>query len=206
MKATTNNSDTKKNAGGLAPREFGDDQAATGGQNGLPDQGAEPMEKKGGEPIEDFDNMNLRDDLLRGIYSYGFEKPTPIQQRAIKPLADIRDVLAQAQSGTGKTGAFTIPLLVRLLRNPARPCADCSPRAIILAPTRELATQIARETARLHTLPTLRARQAVGLRIFSHQAIFFVTVQKEPTEAAHVPVARGNSRGLPPRPPTPCCA
>eukprot|EP00966_Prymnesium_polylepis_P191955 4448436-Prymnesium_polylepis.1 len=52
--------------------------------------------------------MNLKEDLLRGIYSYGFEKPSAIQQRAIKPLLMMRDTIAQAQSGTGKTATFSI--------------------------------------------------------------------------------------------------
>ena len=56
--------------------------------------------------IESFDDMGLKEDLLRGIYSYGFEKPSAIQQRAIKPLILMRDTIAQAQSGTGKTATF----------------------------------------------------------------------------------------------------
>lgn len=55
--------------------------------------------------------MGLKEDLLRGIYSYGFEKPSAIQQRAIKPLIMMRDTIAQAQSGTGKTATFTIGAL-----------------------------------------------------------------------------------------------
>ena len=58
--------------------------------------------------IESFDDMGLKEDLLRGIYSYGFEKPSAIQQRAIKPLMLMRDTIAQAQSGTGKTATFSI--------------------------------------------------------------------------------------------------
>ena len=58
--------------------------------------------------IESFDDMDLKEDLLRGIYSYGFEKPSAIQQRAIKPLLLMRDTIAQAQSGTGKTATFAI--------------------------------------------------------------------------------------------------
>ena len=80
--------------------------------------------------------MGLKEDLLRGIYSYGFEKPSAIQQRAIKPLIMMRDTIAQAQSGTGKTATFTIGLLQNIdIAN-----RDC--QALILAPTRELATQI----------------------------------------------------------------
>jgi len=55
--------------------------------------------------------MGLREDLLRGIYAYGFEKPSAIQQRAIRPVLKGRDVIAQAQSGTGKTATFSIAIL-----------------------------------------------------------------------------------------------
>lgn len=61
--------------------------------------------------VDSFDDMGLKDNLLRGVYAYGFERPSPIQQRAIKPIIDGRDVIAQAQSGTGKTGTFAISLL-----------------------------------------------------------------------------------------------
>lgn len=54
-------------------------------------------------PCTSFDAMNLKPDLLKGIYAYGFEKPSAIQQRAIKPIVRGRDVIAQSQSGTGKT-------------------------------------------------------------------------------------------------------
>merc|ERR1712166_188046 len=88
------------------------------------------------EVTESFDDMGLKEDLLRGIYSYGFEKPSAIQQRAIKPLILMRDTIAQAQSGTGKTATFTIGLLQNIDLNNR----DC--QALILAPTRELASQI----------------------------------------------------------------
>eukprot|EP01007_Sphenomonas_quadrangularis_P001430 NODE_237_length_1762_cov_472.978400_g178_i0.p1 GENE.NODE_237_length_1762_cov_472.978400_g178_i0~~NODE_237_length_1762_cov_472.978400_g178_i0.p1 ORF type:complete len:405 (+),score=102.67 NODE_237_length_1762_cov_472.978400_g178_i0:62-1276(+) len=85
--------------------------------------------------IQSFDEMPLHTNLLRGIYSYGFEKPSAIQQRAIVPFINGGDIIAQAQSGTGKTGAFTIGLLQRV---------DFSQRvcqALVLSPTRELAMQ-----------------------------------------------------------------
>lgn len=66
------------------------------------------------ERITTFDNMPLTQNLLRGIYSYGFEKPSNIQQRAIGPFTRGGDLIAQAQSGTGKTGAFSIGLLQRI--------------------------------------------------------------------------------------------
>merc|ERR1712127_573255 len=63
------------------------------------------------EVCENFDDMNLKEELLRGIYAYGFEKPSAIQQRAIVPCIKGLDVIAQAQSGTGKTATFAIAIL-----------------------------------------------------------------------------------------------
>merc|ERR1712156_227269 len=86
--------------------------------------------------VPTFDSMGLREDLLRGIYAYGFEKPSAIQQRAIKPIVKRRDVIAQAQSGTGKTATFSIALLQSI---------DTTVRetqVLCLSPTRELAVQI----------------------------------------------------------------
>ena len=83
-----------------------------------------------------FDDMNLSQDLLRGIYAYGFEKPSEIQQKGIMPIASGTDLIAQAQSGTGKTGTFTIGSLSRV---------DTSIKQVqilCLVPTRELAQQI----------------------------------------------------------------
>merc|ERR1712110_490216 len=80
--------------------------------------------------------MNLREELLRGIYAYGFEKPSAIQQRAIVPCIKGLDVIAQAQSGTGKTATFSIAILEKIDTG-LREC-----QALILAPTRELAQQI----------------------------------------------------------------
>merc|ERR1712017_11620 len=77
------------------------------------DSAEQPM-ATGGEAIPSFDLMGLHDSLLRGIYGYGYEKPSMIQQRAIVPLAKGCDVIAQAQSGTGKTGAFVIGALERI--------------------------------------------------------------------------------------------
>ena len=82
-----------------------------------------------------FDEMPLHTNLLRGIYSYGFEKPSAIQQRAIIPFIKGGDLIAQAQSGTGKTGAFTIGLLQRMN------WSDRNCQALVLSPTRELAVQ-----------------------------------------------------------------
>ena len=80
--------------------------------------------------------MGLKEDLLRGIYAYGFEKPSAIQQRAIMPCIKGYDVIAQAQSGTGKTATFSVAILQQIDTS----LNDC--QALILAPTRELAQQI----------------------------------------------------------------
>jgi superfamily II DNA/RNA helicase len=83
---------------------------------------------------EDVDEISP--DLLRGIYAYGFEKPSHIQQKSILSIIQKRDVIAQAQSGTGKTGAFTVAALQSIDVSKAKT------QVIILAPTRELAKQI----------------------------------------------------------------
>lgn len=86
--------------------------------------------------IQSWDDLDCNTALLRGIYSYGFEKPSPIQQRAILPMKNKKDVIAQAQSGTGKTGCFAVGILlsIELEKNKTQ--------ALCLSPTRELSTQI----------------------------------------------------------------
>ncbi|ODO04606.1 ATP-dependent RNA helicase FAL1 [Cryptococcus sp. DSM 104548] len=83
-----------------------------------------------------FEDLNLKEDLLRGIYAYNFEKPSAIQQRAIRPIMSGRDVIAQAQSGTGKTATFSISMLQSIDTNLRET------QALVLSPTRELAIQI----------------------------------------------------------------
>ena len=62
----------------------------------------------------DFEKMGLSDEVLRGIYAYGYEKPSAVQQKAIVPCVSGRDVVAQAQSGTGKTATFSISVLQQI--------------------------------------------------------------------------------------------
>ena len=88
------------------------------------------------EEFNDWEEMSLKKDVLRGIYSYGFEKPSPIQKKAIKPIYDGRDVIAQAQSGTGKTGAFCVGALQVLDKDVNKM------QILIISPTRELSRQI----------------------------------------------------------------
>lgn len=85
-----------------------------------------------------WDDMNLKDEVLRGIYAYGFENPSDIQKKAIMPMIQKKDLIAQAQSGSGKTGTFTISTLQMI--DVTKPYTQ----ALILAPTHELAKQITR--------------------------------------------------------------
>ena len=82
-----------------------------------------------------FDNLNLKDNLLRGIYSYGFENPSKIQHMAIPHIIAGKDLIAQAHSGTGKTGAFTIGCLQKLDENKEET------QVLIISPTHELVHQ-----------------------------------------------------------------
>uniref|UniRef100_A0AAR2LYL3 RNA helicase n=1 Tax=Pygocentrus nattereri TaxID=42514 RepID=A0AAR2LYL3_PYGNA len=103
-----------------------------------------------------FDTMGLREDLLRGIYAYGFEKPSAIQQRAIKQIIKGRDVIAQSQSGTGKTATFCVSVLQ---------CLDIQVRetqALILAPTRELAGQIQKVLLALGDYMNVQCHACIG--------------------------------------------
>lgn len=86
-----------------------------------------------------FTDFLLSPPLLKAVEALGYTEPTPIQQRAIPVVLEGRDLMAAAQTGTGKTAAFGLPLLERLLQNPIRQQA---PRALILVPTRELAAQV----------------------------------------------------------------
>ncbi|EMP25200.1 Eukaryotic initiation factor 4A-II [Chelonia mydas] len=105
-----------------------------GGPEGMDPDGI--IESNWNEIVDNFDDMNLKESLLRGIYAYGFEKPSAIQQRAIIPCIKGYDVIAQAQSGTGKTATFAISILQQLEIDLKET------QALVLAPTRELAQQI----------------------------------------------------------------
>ncbi len=88
------------------------------------------------QPVQSFEELNIDQNILRGVFSYGFEKPSPIQACAIRPFLAGRDVIAQAQSGMGKTATFCLGVLGKI-----DPLANCT-QALILAHTRELAFQI----------------------------------------------------------------
>ena len=105
---------------------------------------------------KDFDSMGLKEDLLRGIYGYGYEAPSSIQQRAIKPLIDKKDIVAQSQSGTGKTATFLIGALQTIDKEILKP------QVLILAPNRELASQIYSVMEALNTYMKLSGALIIG--------------------------------------------
>jgi ATP-dependent RNA helicase RhlE len=94
-----------------------------------------------------FSDLPLAPVLQKALAAKGYTTPTPIQARAIPPIAEGRDLIGIAQTGTGKTAAFALPILHRLAQTPA-PRGSRAPRALILTPTRELAAQIADNLAR----------------------------------------------------------
>jgi translation initiation factor 4A len=87
--------------------------------------------------INSWDELELSNDILRGIYAYGFEAPSPIQKKAIKPLIQKRDIIAQAQSGTGKTATFAIGALASI------DLSSNTTQVLVLSPTKELTIQTA---------------------------------------------------------------
>jgi translation initiation factor 4A len=105
---------------------------------------------------ETFDDMDLPENLLRGVYSHGFERPSEIQKRGIMPMKERRDLLAQAQSGTGKTGAFTIGALSALDPDLKRV------QVLVLAPVRELAQQIESVAKSISSFMNINVYSATG--------------------------------------------
>ena len=83
-----------------------------------------------------LDDLNINENVLRGVYSYGFEKPSVIQNLSIPKIIEGKDIIAQAQSGTGKTGAITVGALSRINESIQET------QLLVLVPTRELADQV----------------------------------------------------------------
>ena len=103
-----------------------------------------------------FDDLNLKENLLRGIYSYGFENPSKIQHEAVPKIASGKDIIAQAQSGTGKTGAFTIGALQNLIEG------EKNTQILILSPTHELVHQISEVIRQLSNYMDVSIMEVVG--------------------------------------------
>ncbi|CAK9140752.1 unnamed protein product [Ilex paraguariensis] len=111
---------------------------------------------KGVEPIMSFDEMGIKNELLRGIYQYGFEKPSAIQQRAVLPIISGRDVIAQAQSGTGKTSMIALAVCQIV------DTKSSEVQALILSPTRELATQTEKVILAIGDYINVQAHACIG--------------------------------------------
>jgi ATP-dependent RNA helicase len=110
----------------------------------------------GVEVISSFDQMGIREDLLRGIYAYGFEKPSAIQQRAVMPIISGRDAIAQAQSGTGKTSMIALAVCQMI------DTATREVQALILSPTRELAAQTEKVILAIGDFMNVQAHACIG--------------------------------------------
>ncbi|HEU0121807.1 MAG TPA: DEAD/DEAH box helicase [Bryobacteraceae bacterium] len=109
-----------------------------------------------------FNELPLSTVLLGNLKKKGYAVPTPVQSKAIPPALAGHDIVATAQTGTGKTLAFCLPLVETLLRQPAPAGKAVGPRALILSPTRELAIQIAREFEEIAIGTGFRAATVVG--------------------------------------------
>ncbi|KAF7328188.1 ATP-dependent RNA helicase eIF4A [Mycena venus] len=119
----------------------------------LQDANVSEIQSNWAQVVDSFDGMELKPELLRGIYAYGFERPSTIQQRAIVPVVKGRDVIVQAHLGTGKTATFSISILQRL---------DPEMKGLILAPTRELALQIHKVVVALGDYMNVQSLACVG--------------------------------------------
>ncbi|MFV0346670.1 MAG: DEAD/DEAH box helicase [Bacteroidales bacterium] len=104
-----------------------------------------------------FEELKINKSLLKAIYNIGFELPTPIQEKAIPIIKSGADVIGVAQTGTGKTAAFVIPLLMKLIKAEAK-----GPRAIIITPTRELTIQVGEDVEELIEFTNLRLATVYG--------------------------------------------
>jgi translation initiation factor 4A len=109
------------------------------------------------ELINQWDDLDIDPNILRGIYAYGYEKPSPIQRRGIKPIVDGRDVIGQAQSGTGKTATFCIGVLSRI------DVTKNATQALIMSPTHELTRQITKVIKSLsEMMSNIRIKTIIG--------------------------------------------
>src|SRR6266436_10140395 len=104
-----------------------------------------------------FTPLNLHPTLLQGLKDLGFRRPTPIQAEAIPPALQGRDLLASAMTGSGKTAAFLLPILHKLIGRPRG-----ATRALVLTPTRELAAQVLADVDDLATHTPITAAAVYG--------------------------------------------
>ncbi|XP_043583700.1 ATP-dependent RNA helicase vasa [Bombus pyrosoma] len=122
--------------------------------------------------IESFENIGLRTIVVQNIKKSGYTKPTPIQKNALPIIMSGRDLMACAQTGSGKTAAFAIPIIHLLLQRNADlelSSAFCEPQALIISPTRELTMQIWQEIAKFSYNSYLKTAVAYGGTSVIHQ-------------------------------------
>ncbi len=105
----------------------------------------------------DFDTFNFHPSIMAGVHALGYTIPTPIQEQAIRPILQGRDLIGLAQTGTGKTAAFVLPILQRL-RSSSRGCV----RALVISPTRELAEQTCEVVSKLGSKTNLQSVAVYG--------------------------------------------
>ena len=125
---------------------------------------------------EDFARLALPEPLQRAIVDLGFESATPVQNAVLPHSLDGRDIIAQAQTGTGKTAAFLISILAYDLENPSldeRPPG--TPYALIIAPTRELVMQITKDAESLSKYTDISVASLVGGMDYDKQKISYGT-------------------------------
>ena len=127
-----------------------------------------PHALQGVKVITSFDSMGLKEDLLRGLYAYGFEKPSAIQQRAILPIVGGRDVIAQAQSGTGKSSLICASETLAQIYTDVAACMHVTTinalrcQVLILSPTRELAQQTEKVILAVGDYMNVNAHACIG--------------------------------------------
>ncbi|KYQ48261.1 ATP-dependent RNA helicase vasa, isoform A [Trachymyrmex zeteki] len=129
--------------------------------------------ENGPRPIQSFDQSGLRTILLENIKKSGYTKPTPVQKYAIPIVMNGRDLMACAQTGSGKTAAFVVPILHTLLENPKdliKTSTSCEPQVIIISPTRELTSQIHQQVKKFSLGSIIRAELAYGGTSVMHQS------------------------------------
>ncbi|KAG5314240.1 VASA1 helicase, partial [Acromyrmex insinuator] len=124
-------------------------------------------------PIQSFDQSGLRTILLENIKKSGYTKPTPVQKYAIPIIMNGQDLMACAQTGSGKTAAFVVPILHTLLEDPKdliKTSTSCEPHVIIISPTRELTSQIHQQVKKFSLGSIIRAELAYGGTSVMHQS------------------------------------
>ncbi|CAN6820015.1 hypothetical protein Bca4012_008049 [Brassica carinata] len=138
----------------MAAAKGSSDRRSVGGA--LDDENLVFETTKGIKQIASFDEMGMNDKVLRGVYDYGFKKPSEIQQRAVMPILKGRDVIAQAQSGTGKTSMIAISVC-QIVNTSSRKI-----QVLVLSPSRELASQTEKTIQAIGVHTSIQAHACIG--------------------------------------------